>query len=199
MRIASRTLGTLSMAAVITLVGGLTAALIAQRMLTPETRAEIACIAGFVEFAGQKCLTQKLGQARANFDDEMKRLRAEMETERATLEGKRARLERERKELLRFLVDPKIDLIQAKGEINGAFVVVAASYKDPDAKTGLIAAMCYASRDMGGVDPRLPLARMSSSHVLSQTTIDANALAAFKFDAADLMAAQRLCPWPNTR
>ena len=192
-----RMVGAGVLSATIALVGGLSTILIADKMISPDARAELACLAGFTEMAGTGCLDEELEAARAAFERDMAALRADMEAERARLEAERARLERERADLSHFLTDADIQLIQADQNVGGAFIAVAASFRDPGDPSSLVAAICYAARDTGGVDPRLPLARMASDRTLSQTVVSAETLQDFGFDAADLMAAQRLCPWPG--
>ena len=187
----ARMFGTTALLAVIALVGGLSVLLISERMLTPQLREDFACMFGLVEFSDPECLTNTLIRTRKRFEEEMA-------LQRQVMSAEKARVENERAKLTAFLTDPDIVMVQAKDGVEGAYVVVAASYQDAAARTGLIAAMCYAARDAGGLDPRLPLGQMNSAGHITDVLPSDMALTGFGFQDSHFETAKGLCPWPSS-
>lgn len=178
-RFAGRIVSVVLMSLAFAVVGGITLAMVAEKLVPPEGRAEALCYAGFPEIAGEKCVNAEIVELR-------KRVREE-----------RARLVRERQELEAMILDTEAVLFQAASPTGTGYIVVAASYSDPKARKGLIGAACFYAGDTSGPDPRLPLGRMASGGAITPSTFDTARMGEFGLDASSFAAAQTACPWPS--
>ena len=80
--------------------------------------------------------------------------------------------------------------------VAGLTIVVGTIYQDNAARSEVIRAICWATMDRGGLDPRVPLAEMDADGVISLPSADSLANASIRMDAEDVPAARDACPWP---
>lgn len=81
------------------------------------------------------------------------------------------------------------------GDLGGWYASVSAVYEDPDTRTGLKAAMCFAARDIVGRDTDLALARWVDG-AIAPIPHDPDHLRALQFTAEDITRGLAACPWP---
>lgn len=193
----SRLFGYGAISAVFLLVSGVSIAIIASVMTTPEMRADAACLVGLDQYSDVECLEERFAAERARLEQDMAALQAQLDADRAVIDAERLRIERERADLEAMILDTDVVLFQAASPTGDGYVVVAASFRDAAAQIDLIGAACYYARDTGGPDPRLPLGRISSSQVLAYSVVDAARLDEFGIDAVAFDAMKRACPWPQ--
>lgn len=86
-------------------------------------------------------------------------------------------------------------VFESGGAHKGKTLVVGALYRDSGTRTGLLRAYCWAIEDRGGLDPRVPVARMEADGRIVMLPPDQAQMLAFGWDASDLDAARALCPW----
>ncbi len=162
----------IGMTGAFTVVGGVSLALIAEKVVTPELGSQLLCTAGLVEFAGDSCIGDRIEEAQA-------RLRRDLDTANAGLSGRMV-----------FTEGPKVASLT---------VIVGTIYRDHATRSDIMRAICWGIQDRGGLDPRLTLAEMDGDGTVRALAVDAFERSAINLDPADVAAARRVCPWPDPR
>lgn len=166
----SRALGYAGMALAFTVVGGVTVALIAEKMFPPGMRDQLLCTADLVEFAGQACVDDKIAQA-------VDTLQASNDALAGALNGQ---------------------MVFEEGPAVGSVAVITgAIYREHTTRTGLVQAICWAIHDQGGLDPRLTLAVMEANGSVRPLQVDAFERAAVNIDDRTIADSRAACPWPR--
>lgn len=169
----------IGMMAAFGIVGGVSVALVSEKMMMPDDRARLLCSAGLLELAGEECLGVRLQAGLSDLQDDVAAAQQDRQMAEAALSGRMVFTE--------------------GGQVSGLTVIVGAIYEDHRARSGLIRAICWGIQDRNGLDPRLTLAEMDANRVLKPLAVDAFERSAFGLDVASIASARRDCPWPNVQ
>lgn len=197
MSVISRMITTMAAGAVVVFVGSVSSVLLFNNLISVEQRQSLACFVGMEQFGGTACVADEIARMRAEMAAEAAALRAALERDRAAIQTERLRLAAELRSIEEMVLDATPVITQVPSGNGSNYVVVVSTYRDADARKGLVGAACFYATDNQGPDVRLPLGRMSSTAALQHSTLDADQLAAFSIDAPELTRLQRLCPWPQ--
>ncbi|MEO1192914.1 MAG: hypothetical protein AAFY02_14230 [Pseudomonadota bacterium] len=158
-------------------VCGISAALIGERMATPELRAKAACSLGLVEFGGNACVAQRIEAARAMVRDDLQNARKAQAAAEQALQG-----------AIVYTQGPTVDNLT---------VIVGSVYEDHAGRQGLVHAVCFGFLDIVGLDPQLTLAKMGPDAIPEDLPVDAFQRSALNVEEATVAEAQDACPWPD--
>ncbi|GAB5480222.1 MAG: hypothetical protein Marn2KO_36890 [Marinobacter nauticus] len=157
-------------------VSTISAALIGERMVTPELRAKAACSLGLVEFGGNACVAQRIEAAQAMVWDDLQNARQAQAAAEEALQG---------------------DIVYTQGPtVDNLSVIVGSVYQNHAGRQGLVHAICFGFLDIVGLDPELTLAKMGPDGVPEDLAVDAFERSALGVEETTVAEAQDVCPWP---
>lgn len=187
-------------------VAGIAMVLVTSQIMPPDSRGwrDLQCAIGIPAQEDQFCIQRQLAeieeqrrQQRREFEIVQRQQRnrlAEVERERLALEQARRQLEADLADAIKSAPDQELVFVSG-GAHGGKTLVAGALYADAASKTGLIRAWCYAITDVGGLDPRVALARMEKDGAVTAIAVSPADLSAYSWSEADVVAARALCPW----
>lgn len=165
----SRSLGYAGITTAFAIVGAITVAQIADKMVAPEFRDRALCTVGLTDLADDSCVKDRIaaavGALKSRNDALADALRGQM-------------------------------VFEEGPDISNVTVVTGSIYQDHATRKGLVRAICWAIQDASGLDPRLTLAVMEADGAVRQVQIDAYEQALIGIDDTTIATARTACPWP---
>jgi hypothetical protein len=176
-----------SLAVVTAGVTGLVAYAVAHKFIAPDDPfwTDARCALGIPSQSDVKCVQAKIEEVTRSGLAKEAKLTADLEA-----------VEKARKAAEQAAAGQDM-MFTSGGAHKGKTLVVGALYRDSGTRTELLRAYCWAIEDQGGLDPRVPLARMESDGRIVPLPPDHAQMSAFQWDETDLAAARGLCPWTS--